>query len=430
MENADLTPAMQEMMAEMATMRAELNSLKKRAQALPEPEQAPAIPAITSTRRTTLKRLGLALLGGAAAATALGQSPVQAKVIANPQTNGLANHVGMLVLPPGATAPTGTAPAYNFGLVAFGETTAFDLSKLPGGGNSGVYGNSSKNGVYGEGGINGVYGYCSNNNGSGVVGNATGATFSTGVSGTGNTYGVTGSGPIGVYGSGTPGVVGTTGVNGSGSTGVVGTGSGNSSTGVSGSTGVAVTSGTAVSGVALGPSSNGIFGQGTQYAGVFAGNVQVTGTINKSAVGFKIDHPLDPANKYLYHTGIESPDMMNIYNGIVTLNGQGEATVEMPDWFEALNSDYRYQLTSIGAASPNLHLAGKLANFKFKIGGGLPGQEVSWMVTGIRQDAYAKAHRMPVEEDKNEKEKGLYLHPELFGQSEEKSMHSRPEATK
>ncbi len=98
----------------------------------------------------------------------------------------------------------------------------------------------------------------------------------------------------------------------------------------------------------------------------------------------------------------------------------------MPDWFEALNSDYRYQLTSIGAASPNLHIAEKLANFKFKIGGGLPGQEVSWQVTGIRQDAYAKAHRTPVEQDKTGDEKGKYIHPELFGQSEEKSIGRRP----
>ena len=47
-----------------------------------------------------------------------------------------------------------------------------------------------------------------------------------------------------------------------------------------------------------------------------AGNLDVTGTISKGGGTFKIDHPLDPTNKYLYHSFVESPDMMNIYNGI------------------------------------------------------------------------------------------------------------------
>jgi hypothetical protein len=139
---------------------------------------------------------------------------------------------------------------------------------------------------------------------------------------------------------------------------------------------------------------------------------------------FKIDHPLDPANKYLNHASIEASDMMNLYNGIVILNDQGEAVVTMPDWFEALNSDFRYQLTPLGASMPNLFVAEKLANRKFKIAGGQPGQEVSWQITGIRQDAYAKAHPIKVEENKDEKEKGFYLHPELFGQPKEKSLSS------
>ncbi len=43
-------------------------------------------------------------------------------------------------------------------------------------------------------------------------------------------------------------------------------------------------------------------------------------------------------------------------------------------------------------------------------------------LTGIRQDAYANAQRLPVKEMKPEKERGFYLHPELFGQPEEKSV--------
>jgi hypothetical protein len=156
------------------------------------------------------------------------------------------------------------------------------------------------------------------------------------------------------------------------------------------------------------------------YAGVFSGNVAVNGTLTKTAGTFKIDHPLDPENKYLSHSFVESPDMMNIYNGIAALDGNGEATVQLPDYFAALNKDYRYQLTAIGAPGPNLYIAEEIANNQFKIAGGKGRMKVSWQVTGIRQDAYANAHRTPVEEDKHGKEKGTYLYPDLFGQPEEK----------
>ena len=80
----------------------------------------------------------------------------------------------------------------------------------------------------------------------------------------------------------------------------------------------------------------------------FDGDVDVLGTLSKSSGSFKIDHPLDPANKYLYHSFVESPDMKNIYDGNVTTDGSGTAIVTMPAWFEALNTDFRYQLTVIG----------------------------------------------------------------------------------
>ena len=40
--------------------------------------------------------------------------------------------------------------------------------------------------------------------------------------------------------------------------------------------------------------------------------------------------------------------MMNIYNGNVITDANGEAVVALPEWFEALNRDFRYQLTVIG----------------------------------------------------------------------------------
>jgi hypothetical protein len=88
------------------------------------------------------------------------------------------------------------------------------------------------------------------------------------------------------------------------------------------------------------------------YAGYFVGNVEVTGNLIKGSSTFKIDHPLDPENKYLSHSVVESPDMMNIYNGIVTLGKDGSAVVTLPDWFESLNREFRYQLTCIGGFAP------------------------------------------------------------------------------
>ena len=139
------------------------------------------------------------------------------------------------------------------------------------------------------------------------------------------------------------------------------------------------------------------------------GDVNVVGNLSKGGGSFKIDHPLDPYNKYLYHSFVESPDMMNVYNGNVHLDKNGEALVEMEDWFEALNRDYRYQLTPIGAAA-DVYIAQKIENGKFKIAGGNAGQEVSWQVTGIRQDAYANEHRIPIVEIKPANERGTLLH--------------------
>lgn len=145
---------------------------------------------------------------------------------------------------------------------------------------------------------------------------------------------------------------------------------------------------------------------------VAAGDATVAGHLSKSSGSFRIDHPLDPANKYLYHSFVESPDMMNVYNGNVILGSDGKATVGLPDWFEALNRDFRYQLTSIGSLDPTC-ISRKISDGSFEIMGS-PQQEVSWQVTGIRKDAWANAHRVPLEVEKKTADRGRYLHPELF----------------
>jgi hypothetical protein len=156
----------------------------------------------------------------------------------------------------------------------------------------------------------------------------------------------------------------------------------------------------------------GVYSSGHAYV---YGNLDVSGNVSKAGGSFKIDHPLDPANKFLYHSFVESPDMKNVYDGVVTLDSKGEATVTLPDWFEALNRDFRYQLTAIGSFSP-VYVKSKVHANAFSIAGGNSGQEISWQLTGIRKDAWADAHRIPVEEEKPAAERGLYLHPTEHGQ--------------
>ncbi len=170
---------------------------------------------------------------------------------------------------------------------------------------------------------------------------------------------------------------------------------------------------------------------GTHYVRTSSvGDLAATGSIIGASKSFKIDHPPEPTKKYLLHTSIESPDMKNIYDGVVVLDANGSATVELPSYFEVLNRDFRYQLTSIGAPGPNLYVAQEVSGNRFRIAGGQPGAKVSWQVTGIRHDAWANANRSQVEVEKTEAEKGLYLHPEAFGQPVEKSISYNGDAAR
>ena len=161
------------------------------------------------------------------------------------------------------------------------------------------------------------------------------------------------------------------------------------------------------------------------------GSDAFSGLLEKPGGGFKIDHPLDPANRYLNHSFVESSEMKNVYDGVAVLDETGVAVVELPEWFEALNRDFRYQLTCIGGFAP-VYIAEKINNNQFKIAGGKPGLEVSWQVTGIRQDAWAEANRIQAEKEKPEADLGYYLHPRLFGQPEERGIEwaHRPEQMK
>jgi hypothetical protein len=388
--------------------------------------------------------------------TAAAGAGVVAGLVAGADPAGAATGTPMLLgKANSATAATSVSTTAGAGLK--GQTGANGASGVQGvdsssAGGSGVRGDSTHgDGVYGEtsaakksgvagldnssGGGYGVWGYSTN--GTGVYG-TTSAQTGVGVHGVDSSS----AGGFGVFGNSTHG----DGVHGETSafkkSGVAGLdNSTDGGYGVYGATtdgyavyGAASNLGTGVWGTAV--SGPGVYGATVDAAGVYGvgvygngvqahskygtalyveGDAQVTGNLSKGGGSFKIDHPLDPGGKYLYHSFVESPDMMNVYNGIVVLDGSGSARVELPEWFEALNRDFRYALTALDRPAPDLHVSARVANGAFSIAGGNAGQEVSWQVTGIRQDAWANAHRIPVEVDKPAEDRGRYLHPELFG---------------
>ena len=315
---------------------------------------------------------------------------------------------GSLTLPFSATAAGTNVPVFNLVNSSPGQSAiaAYGAEALAGSGNGG-------RGISGYGGnSNGVSAGDANDGGAGLYG----------IGGEGvNDYDTGGKGVHAVGGAGL-------GFESYGGAGIEATGGASTSTGFAGD-------GLDAYGGAGGTAGFGIFAEaGTgagPLAGWFDGAVEVIGALSKSSGSFKIDHPLDPANKYLYHSFVESPDMMNIYNGNVTTDASGTAVINMPAWFEALNTDFRYQLTVLGQFAQAI-VASEMANGSFTIKTNKPGVKVSWQVTGIRQDAWAIAHRIQVEVDKAQRDQGHYIHPELFGHEGEPSIaemhHPRPPA--
>lgn len=322
-------------------------------------------------------------------------------------------------------------------------------------GGYGVHGLNSSNsgyGVVGEGGSvgviglnsivggSGVQGFTYNTNGYGVYGDASnggasavygnGGTIAVkGVTSSNNAYGVYGN----VYGTNSVGVVGEADY--SGGIGVKGYSSASNGYGMwaEASSYVGIrgqSSGTGGFGgmfLALASSPSGacgVYGSANSGGyGVFSqGNAYITGYLTKAGGGYRIDHPTDPANKFLNHHFVESNEMKNVYDGVVTLDASGNANVTMASYFEVANSDYRYQLTAIGASMPNLHISSEVFKGAFSIAGGKAGAKVSWQVTGIRADKWALANNPGVEIEKTEDEKGFFMHPELHGAGSDKHL--------
>jgi hypothetical protein len=334
-----------------------------------------------------------------------------------------------------ATATTGEAygvigrSASQSGRGVFGEATASS------GNTYGMYGRASSTsgvGVFGEatatsGSTRGILGRSSSSSGVGVFGEATATS--------GNTYGLVGrassTSGVGVLGEATATSGNTYG----------GLFQNPSSSGIGVYGYAQATTGTnfGVVGRSESPSGRGVVGVAEASTGT---NYGVLGRTNSSANGwgvyangrlgasgtksFQIDHPLRPETHFLNHFCIEAPEPYNLYRGTVTLDAQGEAWVQLPDYFEAINRDASYHLTPIGAAMPNLHVAVEIQGNRFKIAGGAPFKKVSWEVKAVRNDPWVQQYGYQTEQEKPKEYQGLYLHPELYGQPKERGIFYTP----
>jgi len=293
-------------------------------------------------------------------------------------------------------------------------------------------------GIYGQG-FNGGVGETNDAGGAGLWGqnnNGTGSGNACGVIGDGN-YGVWGQtsyGQAGVFGLNTR-TTGGHGVWGQGVNGVVGESVQINGYGVWGSNTATTDPGTGVAGVGV----TGVAGQSTNTSlsyGIYS--YDDGGIYNQLDVGgnfyaggtksFRIDNPLDPENKFLIHYSIESNEVMNIYRGSVQLDANGEATVKLPDYFPAVNKNFSYNLTPVGAPAPNLYIKQKIQNGEFIIAGGTPNQEIDWVVYAERNDKYMQQHPecRETQPEKTGRYKGKFVHPQLWGQPESKGILYKP----
>ena len=325
------------------------------------------------------------------------------------------------------------------------DTTARGLhGRAVGAGVSGTQTSSGNTGSLGQP-TSGVFGQAYSTSGNGVRGVANTGAFAYGVWGSAQAgTGVVGQGPTGV--SGASFATGGTGVRGTASTGATAAGVAGTSTsgyGVAGAGKIGVEGAAAdgtsygrlgqttsgVQGVSSTINGSGVIGQADTgglafgvwgrstggYAGFFSGDVEVTGALSSTAAGFLVDHPDDPTGQLLGQAYVASHEMLSTYSGNVVTDADGRATVRLPRYVPSLNEDFRYQLTVVGSFAQAI-VGQKVRGSSFTIRTSEPGVEVSWQVTGVRSDAYARRNPFVAERSKRGPMAGRLLRPDLHGQ--------------
>lgn len=107
---------------------------------------------------------------------------------------------------------------------------------------------------------------------------------------------------------------------------------------------------------------------------------------------FMIDHPLQPDHKYLMHSCLEGPEIAVFYRGEAQLE-QGEATVILPDYFEALTRKEKRTVMLTpkleGETPVSMLAASVVKEGKFvvrRIDDKNPSQKFYWEVKAVRAD--------------------------------------------
>ena len=164
----------------------------------------------------------------------------------------------------------------------------------------------------------------------------------------------------------------------------------------------------------------------TNTYGVYAqGDLAATGV--KS---FVVDHPTNPTNKVLRHYSVESNEVLNMYRGIAKFDSLGFCKIELPNYWDAANTNPSYQLTAIG--TPEQPYIYKEIEDNYFIISGKPFTKVSWTVYSNRNDPtfrYYDSHGKNYsneEFDKLDSEKGSYYVPEAFGKPSLFKMPEKP----
>jgi|GEM_PF-2128342 len=124
--------------------------------------------------------------------------------------------------------------------------------------------------------------------------------------------------------------------------------------------------------------------------------VHIPGALSKGSGTFLIDHPLDPANKNLRHGFVEAPEYVNIYRGVVRLvNGKAAVNIDdyfgmVPGTFSALNADIMISSLQNQEGGTVVWPDGKMTGAILNItcADETCNDEIAWMVTGRRKDAF------------------------------------------
>src|SRR5262245_4653582 len=124
------------------------------------------------------------------------------------------------------------------------------------------------------------------------------------------------------------------------------------------------------------------------FAGLFDGDVKITGNLF-------LGNTLVPHGKARQFQQV-------VFGGIATLNAKGAAVVALPVGLGDIEGEFCYQLTSIGGAAPNLHVAEEVRRNKFKIAGGAGKSRVSWQVSATISEKPVSVENAGEQIDKKE----------------------------